>query len=79
MTVLYPSWQPAFFDAFKELNGENLSRKIEDAEDAIVKRLFDIDGVTDHAAEREAIEQAIEFLSVLKHAVTRPPANHDTS
>jgi hypothetical protein len=67
--ILYPEWQNEFRGALLELNREKLRERIATAEAAIFKRLQAISHDPDHAAERQAIEDALASLRVLKRDV----------
>ena len=61
--VLYPEWQNEYQAAMLELNRENLTALVENA---IYRRLQAISQRPDHQAERQAIEDALASLRVLK-------------
>jgi hypothetical protein len=65
-TILYPEWQKDYLEALLELDPKQLSRRIAAAESAIATRLQSIAGNTNHHAERQAIEDALSSLRVLK-------------
>ena len=69
----YPQWQPAVQAALNEFDEKELQQKVFDAEEAIVTRLQDIDGSTDHHAERAAIEAASRALLFLKEQKLQYP------
>ena len=64
--VVYPEWQNEYQAAMLELNRENLTTLVETAENAIYRRLQAISQRPDHQAERQAIEDALASLRVLK-------------
>jgi hypothetical protein len=65
--VLYPEWQNEFRAALLELDTEKLRERVAAAETAIFNRLqaFPRQG-SNHTAERQAIEDALASLRVLK-------------
>ena len=64
--ILYPEWQHEYQAAVAELNRENLSARVVAAETAIFNRLQSISQSSHHQAERQAIEDALASLRVLK-------------
>jgi len=64
--ILYPEWQNEYQAALVELDREKLSERVEGAETAIYKRLQQISQSSDHFAERQVIEDALNSLRVLK-------------
>jgi len=62
----YPEWQSPFREALLEIDREKLQSKMMKAEDAIFQRLQQLAGTSDSHAERQAIEDAIASLRVLK-------------
>jgi len=65
-TLLYPEWQADYHAALVELDPEKLQERVEAAETAIFKRLQAISQNSDHTAERQAIQDALAGLRVLK-------------
>jgi hypothetical protein len=63
--ILYP-WQHDYQAALLELDPEKLAQRVEAAETAIFKRLQTISQGPDSNAERQAIEDAVASLRVLK-------------
>ena len=61
--ILYPEWQKEYVAA---LDPEKLPQRVEAAETAIFKRLQTISQGSDTKAERQAIEDALASLRVLK-------------
>jgi len=68
-TILYPDWQQEYQAALLELDPDKLRERVEIAETAIFKRLQAISQYPDFGAEREAIEDALASLRVLKRDV----------
>jgi hypothetical protein len=64
--LLYPEWQKKYEAALLELDREKLSEQIAAAEAAIYERLQKISGKSNHQTERQAIEDALSGLRVLK-------------
>ena len=62
----YPEWQSEYQAALLELDSEKLSKLVTAAETAIFKRLQAIAQSPDHQPERQAIEDAVATLRVLK-------------
>ena len=64
--ILYPQWQNEYAAALLETNPQELSGRVEAAETAIFNRIQTISQSSDHQAERQAIEDALTALRVLK-------------
>ncbi len=64
--ILYPEWQPEHLAALLELDTEKLRERVAAAETAIFNRLQAISQGSNHTAERQAIEDALASLRVLK-------------
>jgi hypothetical protein len=64
--ILCPEWQTKYEAALLELDREKLSERVAAAEAAIYERLQKISGKSDHQTERQAIEDALSALRVLK-------------
>jgi hypothetical protein len=64
--ILYPPWQNEYQSALVELDREKLPERIAAAETSIYKRLQQISQGSDHQGERQAIEDALANLRVLK-------------
>ena len=64
--ILYPEWQNEFRAALLELDQEKLRERVAAAETAIFNRLQAISQGSNHTAERQAIEDALASLRVLK-------------
>ena len=62
----YPEWQGSFQEALLEIDREKLQSKMMKAEEAIFQRMQQLAGTADSEAERQAIEDAISALRVLK-------------
>ena len=62
----YPEWQGPFQEALLEIDREKLQSKMMKAEEAIFQRMQQLAGTSDSEAERQAIEDTISALRVLK-------------
>jgi hypothetical protein len=78
-------WEEVYLEAFMETNPSNLSRRVADAENAISLRTIELRTSPDGELEWQAIEDAMNGLSILKreirapiriHAVGRLPLNN---
>ena len=64
--ILYPEWQAEYQAALLELDPKRLFERVTAAETAIFNRLQAISHTLDGHAERQAIEDALSSLRVLK-------------
>ena len=64
--LLYPEWQNEYQAALLELDSQKLAERVAATEAAIFNRLQAISQSSDHRAERQAIEDALGSLRVLK-------------
>ena len=64
--IPYPDWQNEYQAALVELDREKLLEGVAASETAIFNRLQAISQSSDHHAERQAIEDALTALRVLK-------------
>jgi hypothetical protein len=64
--ILYPEWQKPYQEALLEVDDDKLAELLSAAQAAICKRLQAISGDSNHHAERQAIEDALAFIRVLK-------------
>lgn len=62
----YPQWQEPYLEALIAPDIVTLQQRIAAAETAILRRLQAIAHSVEHRAERQAIEDALASLSVLK-------------
>jgi hypothetical protein len=62
----YPEWQKPYLDALVEPDHAKLQERIAAAKTAISNRLHAISASSDHHAERQAMEDALASLRVLK-------------
>jgi hypothetical protein len=69
--ILY-TWQHDYQAALLELDPETLPKRVQAAETAIFKRLQTISQSSDNQAERQAIEDALASLRVLKREIGFP-------
>ena len=61
----YP-WQSPVLEAFREFNADQLLGKISIAENAVAKRLLDLNGAADQVEETQALHNAQNTLATLK-------------
>lgn len=64
--IRYAEWQEPYQQALLELDQKKLRERIAAAETAISNRLRAIAGDANHHAERQAIDDALSSLRVLK-------------
>jgi hypothetical protein len=64
--ILYPEWQAEYQAALLELDPKKLFERVTAAETAIFNRLQAMSHTSDGHAERQAIEDALASLRVLK-------------
>jgi hypothetical protein len=64
--MLYPDWQNEYQAALLELDDKKLFERVQAAETAIFNRLQAISGELDCGAERQAIDDALSALRILK-------------
>jgi hypothetical protein len=64
--TLYPEWQHQYHAALLELDHKKLLEQVTAAETAIFSRLQALSHTSDSHAERQAIEDALASLRVLK-------------
>jgi hypothetical protein len=67
--ILYPEWQVEYQAALLELDPKQLSERVKAAETAIFTRLQAISRDANSHAERQAIDDALASLRVLKREV----------
>jgi hypothetical protein len=65
-------WEDAYLEAFMETNPSNLSRRVADAEKAIASRTSELRTSPDGELEWQAIEDAMNGLSILKREIRAP-------
>lgn len=65
-TLQYPDWQRPLQEALVELDNDKLKARVAAVEAAIFNRLQVISQSANHHSEREAIENALACLRVLK-------------
>ena len=66
VNIRYPEWQKQYQEALLEVDDTKLGSRIGAAEGLIFKRLQAISGNSDHHAERQAMEDALSSLRILK-------------
>ena len=64
--IEYPGWQKPLQEALVEVDKDKLKSRVDAAETAIFNRLQVISRSSDHAAERQAIADALALIRVLK-------------
>jgi hypothetical protein len=64
--IVYPEWQHEYQAALLELDNEKLRERVAAAETAIFNRLQAISQGSNNTAERQALEDALASLRVLK-------------
>jgi hypothetical protein len=64
--IAYPEWQAEYQAALLELDPKQLLERVKAAETAIFNRLQVLSGSNNSRAERQAIEDALASLRVLK-------------
>ena len=70
--ILYPDWQQEYLAALLELDPKKLPQRVEAAETAIFRRLQELSLSSNNQAERQAIEDALASLRVLKREIGFP-------
>ena len=68
----YPEWQEPLREALLELDKDRLKARVAAAETAIIKRLQIISRTADNQEERQAIEDGLANLRVLKREILGP-------
>jgi len=74
-TVLFHKWQPQLTAAINETDPVKGAERIREAQQIISKRLERILGSKSHAAEIDAIEQAMDSLELLKRKADQAKAS----
>ena len=62
----YPEWQRPLQEALLESDKAKLKARVESTEAVIFERLQAISSDSNHHAEREAVEQALALLRIIK-------------
>ena len=62
----FPAWQLEYESALRETDTRRLFKCVEIAEPAVLNRLEAISADSDHHAEREAIDDALAVLNLIK-------------
>lgn len=62
----YPGWQASYRDALIELDQDKLTKRVKDAESAIIERLQVLPATPESLMERQAIADALASLRCLK-------------
>ncbi|MGA9999490.1 MAG: hypothetical protein WBQ04_05170 [Candidatus Acidiferrales bacterium] len=71
----FPKWQEPYLEALMETDERKLVRRVELAESAILMRLRTIQSDSNVVVEKQAIEDALNGLTVLKRWTVQPPVN----
>jgi hypothetical protein len=66
----YPRWQAEFQEVIIELDRDKLFEKIQRFETAIFVRFQELAGSKDHHEERQAIDDALATVRVLKKDIS---------
>jgi hypothetical protein len=69
----YPEWSPKYREALLEVDPKKLFERVAEAEMAIFGRLQQLSGTQDGHAERDAIEDALRALRVIKRDMLNFP------
>jgi hypothetical protein len=69
-------WEEVYLEAFMETNPSNLSRRVADAEKAIVSRTRELRTSPNGELEWQAIADAMNGLSILKREIRAPIGIH---
>jgi hypothetical protein len=64
--VRYPEWQKAYEEALIEFDQSKLGQRVAAAEETILNRLDEISGSPAHVTERQALDDALVFLRVIR-------------
>ena len=70
----FPKWQQPYLEALMETDDQKLVKRVKLAESAILMRLRAIQSDSD-TVEKQAIEDALNGLTVLKRWTVQPPVN----
>jgi hypothetical protein len=70
----FPKWQQPYLEALMETDEQKLVKRVKLAESAILMRLRAIQSDSD-TVEKQAIEDALNGLTVLKRWTDQPPVN----
>jgi hypothetical protein len=70
----FPKWQEPYLEALMETDERKLVKRVKLAESAILMRLRAIQSDSD-TVEKQAIEDALNGLTVLKRWTVQPPVN----
>jgi hypothetical protein len=60
------TWGQAYLQAVLEVDGQKMPQRILAARGAVAERLRDLEGSSDHHAERHEIETALASLTVIE-------------
>lgn len=71
----FPKWQEPYLEALMETDERKLVKRVKLAESAILMRLRAIQSDSNMVVEKQAIEDALNGLTVLKRWTVQPPVN----
>jgi hypothetical protein len=71
----FPKWQEPYLEALMETDDRKLVERVKLAESAILMRLRTIQSDSNMVVEKQAIEDALNGLTVLKRWTVQPPVN----
>lgn len=71
--IMYPDWQKAYEEALLEADPQQLRHRVSAAETAILRRLEAVRSVPDGRLELQAIQDALNSLSVLRRETEHRP------
>jgi len=71
----FPKWQEPYLEALMETDERKLVTRVKLAESAILMRLRAIQSDSNMVVEQQAIEDALNGLTVLKRWTVQPPVN----
>jgi len=73
--IMYPDWQKTYEEALLEADPQQLPQRVSSAEMAILQRLEAVRAVPDGRLELEAMQDALNSLSVLRRETEHRPEN----
>jgi hypothetical protein len=71
--IMYPEWQKTYEDALLEADPQKLPHRVSSAETAIFQRLETVRAIPEGRLELQAIQDALNSLSVLKRETEHCP------
>jgi hypothetical protein len=73
--ITYPDWQKTYEEALLEADPQQLPHRVSAAESAILRRLEAVRSVPDGRLELQAMQDALNSLSVLRRETEHRPEN----